>query len=321
MTEAPSRLRTARTLLLRCLVAAGVLAYLSAGLDLRAIWDTLRRVPASPLVVAFAASLCLNLLVAYRLRLLAAPQGIHVSTPHALRINLATSFYALFLPGGNVTGIAVRFYKLSRAGGQPAGGLLTLVYDRALGTAGLGLIGLIGLALDPREAPPAAVAVLVLGMASAVAVAVPWLVPARLRAALRGRARRGSGSHRMGEMLASVGAARLLGPRRLIALLVLSVVAQLPGIASFAVLAQALGVDASVPALDWVRSVVLLVTLIPITFAGFGVREAAILFLLRFSGAPEQSLLALSLLVFAVTVLAPGLVGVVWDGIDSVRST
>lgn len=320
MSEAPSRLRTARTLVLRCLVAAGVLAYLFAGLDLRAIWDVFRRVPVSPLVVAFAASLLLNLLAAYRLRLLAEPQGIDVSTPHALRINLATLFYALFLPGGNVAAIAVRFYKLSRAGGRPAGGVVTLVYDRALGTAGLGLIGLIGLALDPRDAPPAALAVLGLGTASTLAVALPSLLPPPLRAALRGWAARGANGTRVETVLASVGAARVLGPRRLLALLVLSIVAQAPGVVSFAVLAAALGVHVSVPALDWVRSVVLLVTLIPITFAGFGVREGAMLLLLRFSGAPEQSLLALSLLVFAVTILAPGLVGVLWDGIDSFRS-
>jgi uncharacterized membrane protein YbhN (UPF0104 family) len=320
VSEAPSRLRTARTFLLRCLLAAGVLAYLFAGLDLRALWNVLRVVPISPLLIAFAATLGLHLLSGYRLRLLAESQGIDVSTTHAMRLNLGTLLYALFVPGGNIAAMAVRLYTLSRAGGRPAGGIVTLVYDRALGAAGLGLIGLIGIALDPQDAPPVALAVLGLGTASALAVAGPWLLPAPLRVVLRAWADRVSSGKPAGKVLASVRAARFLEPRRLIALLVLSVVGQAPGVVAFAVLAQALGVHASVPALGWVRSVVLLVTLIPVTFAGLGVREGAMLLLLRFSGAPEQSLLGLSLLVFAVTILAPGLVGVLWDGIDNVRS-
>jgi glycosyltransferase 2 family protein len=274
----------------------------------------MREAPLWPLVVAFVATLCLNLVVAYRLRLLAAPQGIDVSTPHAMRINLATTFWALFLPAGNLAGIAVRFYKLSRAGGRAAGGVVTLIYDRVLGTAGLGLIGLICLAFDARQVTAAALGILVLGTAIVLVVAVPWVVPPPALAAARGR---------MGRVgaLATLGSARVLGPGPLLALLGLSVVSQAPGVASFVVLARALDVHASVAALGWIRSVVLLLTLVPITLAGFGVREGAILLLLRFTGAPEHNLLALSLLVFATTALAPGLVGVLWDGLVGARST
>jgi len=61
--------------------------------------------------------------------------------------------------------------------------------------------------------------------------------------------------------------------------------------------------------MGWVRSVVTVLTLLPISIGGVGVREGALVFTLQSLGVPAHDALALSLLVFATTILAPGLAG------------
>jgi len=52
-----------------------------------------------------------------------------------------------------------------------------------------------------------------------------------------------------------------------------------------------------------------IVTLLPVSFAGLGVREGAYVFLFTQAGMPRETALSLSLLVYVVNIFAPGLIG------------
>jgi uncharacterized protein (TIRG00374 family) len=52
-----------------------------------------------------------------------------------------------------------------------------------------------------------------------------------------------------------------------------------------------------------------IVTLLPVSFAGLGVREGAYVFLFTQAGMPRETALSLSLLVYVVSIFAPGLIG------------
>jgi uncharacterized protein (TIRG00374 family) len=52
-----------------------------------------------------------------------------------------------------------------------------------------------------------------------------------------------------------------------------------------------------------------IVTLLPVSFAGLGVREGAYVFLFTQAGMPQETALSLSLLVYVVSIFAPGLIG------------
>ncbi len=120
-------------------------------------------------------------IVSHRLSLLMQAQGVPMGTFEAFEINLATLFYALFLPGGNLTGIAVRLYRLSRGGGRYATGLLAMASDRLAATAAVGLMGLMCWALDPRDKPRAALAVVVVSAGMVIAAIAPFAVSELLR--------------------------------------------------------------------------------------------------------------------------------------------
>jgi uncharacterized protein (TIRG00374 family) len=52
-----------------------------------------------------------------------------------------------------------------------------------------------------------------------------------------------------------------------------------------------------------------IVTILPVSFAGLGVREGAYVFLFIQAGMPRETALSLSLLVYVVSIFAPGLIG------------
>jgi hypothetical protein len=74
-------------------------------------------------------------------------------------------------------------------------------------------------------------------------------------------------------------------------------------------LAQALDLETGLVSMGWIRSCILIPTILPVTVAGLGLREGASILLLGLFGVSEDRALAFGLLIFAVTALAVGMVG------------
>ncbi len=90
---------------------------------------------------------------------------------------------------------------------------------------------------------------------------------------------------------------------------VLSIVAHLAGVISFWLIAQSLGMALPLLTIGWIRSGMILATMLPITIAGIGVREVAALALLQLYGVETDDAIAFSFLVFATTVVGIGILG------------
>lgn len=100
-----------------------------------------------------------------------------------------------------------------------------------------------------------------------------------------------------------------MGRRELIEAAALSIVAQLLGIASFVCIASSLQLDLGLFAIGWSRSVMILVSMIPLSIAGLGLREGASLLTLPALGVSPETAVAFALLVTAVTVIGPAMIG------------
>jgi hypothetical protein len=192
-----------------------------------------------------------------------------------------------------------------------------IVWDRLSATISLCLVGLGCWLLAPGPKPTWAAVAFSLGTAAILAVmalshlatrtivsAVPSNTPATtrvqrvlksLRSALREAARLTASDHA--------------------ASLALSVATQILGTGVYLALAAAIGVR--VPAFDigWIRAAVMLVLLLPITISGLGVREGALMVLLAGQGVGQAPAVALGVLVFGATVLAPALIGGLSEGV------
>jgi uncharacterized membrane protein YbhN (UPF0104 family) len=308
-------------LLLRIVVAVAALAFLASRVDLAAVRDALVATPPSAVVVATAASFVANFVIAFRLRALLAAQGVVATVGQAFAVNLAAFFYNLLFPVGGVGVAVVRLQRLARhASGRFTAALTAMVCDRFAAFVALGLVGLGCWVFDPRPKPPAAVLVLLFGVATLGVFLAPRAVPAEARRFVRELQAGGSGTWWAGALARlrnALGSVARLSSADLATVIAVSVAAQIPGIVVYTALAAGLHLSLSFAALGWIRSVVVLLTALPISIGGLGVREGALVFVLQSYGVAASDALALAILIFATNILAPGLAGGLLEAIRS----
>ena len=311
---------------LRLAVAVAVLAWLASRVDLAAVGRALAATSPTAVVLATVAAFAANAVIAFRLTAILASQGVEVAAHRTFAINLAAYFYNLFLPVGGVGIAALRLQRLStRKTGRFTAALTAMVCDRLAAVVSLGIVGLVCWLADARPKPAGSLVVLCGGMATIALLLAPRAVPTMARTFVRELQLGGHGtwwSAMIGRLRHALGSVAGLPTTTLARIIVISVVAQIPGVVVFVVLGQALGITvASFVTMGWVRSVVMLVTVLPLSIGGLGVREGMLLLTLGGFGVPAHESIALSLLVFASTILAPGLAGGLLEAIHWLRGT
>jgi uncharacterized protein (TIRG00374 family) len=90
----------------------------------------------------------------------------------------------------------------------------------------------------------------------------------------------------------------------------LSFIEEFLGVVSYYFVSLAIGMEVSFVHLGWIRSCILIVTMLPISFSGFGVREGTLIALLAPYGVSGTVAVAFSLLLFARSLLLAGIGGV-----------
>ena len=92
-----------------------------------------------------------------------------------------------------------------------------------------------------------------------------------------------------------------------ITVIMLSISTQLMGISIYYLFAHMLDIDLSFVIIGWIRTIVVVATMLPVTISGIGVREGMFIYILSQYGIGTEQSLALSFLVFVFTVLIGGL--------------
>jgi hypothetical protein len=307
-------------LIVRLLAAAGVLIVLFTQVSFGEVGAAMAGARPVPLLAALALTLAAQWATAWRLRLLTRAHGVELTTWQVLVINLGTLWYGLFLPGGSVTALAIRFSKLARAQQDAAGAGVSLLIDRVLATLALCFVGA-GFWILERPRGSAAVMAVTAGM-FAVSFALARVILARHPGRIVRGVRELTGRLTLGKFAkinAAVRGSRSLPTATFGLAIVISVAVHLVGIVVFYLAASAVGLSPSIVSLGWIRSAMILTGMVPITIAGLGVREGASLVLLAPYGVSGEQAVAFSLLVFAITALLPGLLGGILGGLGFVR--
>jgi uncharacterized protein (TIRG00374 family) len=116
------------------------------------------------------------------------------------------------------------------------------------------------------------------------------------------------------KLLASLDGYKRIRQNALAVILFLSIVSHLFGVALYYFLALSVGIDIPFSAMGWIRSAALIVALLPVSLSGLGLREGAIFYLLGSAGVLGEKALAVSLLVFGVSVVMLGALGGILEG-------
>jgi uncharacterized membrane protein YbhN (UPF0104 family) len=257
-------------------------------------------------VVAFGG----HVLLALRLSRLVRGFGLKLGVRELLQVNLAAAFYALFLPAGNITGLLARFARFARVSRREknyAGVALALVLDRVVATVTLCVVGLAAWLLDwpPQHR---IVPVMFAGSLALMVAGYGFLVKASTWRASRAATPR-RWPKKLQTLRVALQQARDLPRQVVLSALGIGIGLHLLGTAAYGLVAMSLGLQLSLMTVAWTRAAAMLVAILPISVSGLGVREGVMLVLLAPYGVSSAEALAFSLLAFASTTLAPGLIG------------
>lgn len=292
---------------LRAAITAGILAWMSTRIDMRAAVAAVASVSRGHLAAVLGLVAIDRVVMIWRWVLLLRAANIPIATGDAARLFLTSSFVGSFLPAG-VGGDAARAWGLSQVTARLGDALASVVVDRMLGILSLAAMGAAGLAAwtpDGVEPLRIVAAVTVVGAAS---VATFW-GDVLLRAALPADRHSGPVARRLLRLADAV--AHYRGHRgALVHVMAWSLVVQVLRIVQAYVLGLGIGLTVPFAYYLLVMPLGLLMLLLPISVSGFGVPQGIIVWLLRPMGVPDAASFALSTLI-VLTGLAGNLPGLV----------
>jgi glycosyltransferase 2 family protein len=277
-----------RSLWVRALVTAGVLAILASQLDVGAAVDAMLRLDAGPAILVLMLLAADRAVMVWRWIILLQATGTPVAIKSAVWIYLVSSFLGSFLPAG-VGGDAARAYTLAQRTAQGGAAVASVAVDRLLGLVSIVTIALLGLLVaGPRHVHGMRLPLILLSVATLVALAtLLW-------------------SDRWAERVAAPGRlsrlARALGRYRnhggaLASVFLLSIAVQVLRIVQAWLMGVGIGIHVPFTYYLLFMPVGLVALMLPISLNGFGVPQGVIVWLLRPVGVQASEAFALSTLI------------------------
>jgi uncharacterized protein (TIRG00374 family) len=308
-----------RTLALRVILSAGLIAFLLYTIDVGAFQARLAQLDLGYLTLAFAVAMADRVLMASKWRLLLTVKGIHIAWPKTLGIYWISSFLGLFLPA-TVGGDALRAYALASRGYNASDAISSILVERVLGFGALFVFALFSLgasfAVLGRRHISNIESIFWLFLALLVVLAALFYGSVNERIAnyvkpvVRGlavRIRVGTVAQKMGQVYHSYYSYRA-HPWHLTLFFVLSLVENLLPLWWTYCLALAFGMQIPLLYFFVLLPIVLVLVRLPISLDGIGLQEGAFVFFLTQVGVAHTDafLLGLASHILAVISILPG---------------
>ena len=301
--------------ILRLGIAAGLLALVFHYIPFRDVTSAMASANPAWLIAGVGATLVERLGIAFRIKMLTDRLSMKHSLWGLFEINAISTFYGTFLPG-ELAGGAVRWYKMAKPSGQNAQALAAIVFERLIDTIALVFFGLVFWFMGEPPFETATVNIMLMlvlvaliagtvvilspGAATVVRWVISWLPNQRIRSVVE---------EKSAKVLSSVQEFRGYSARQIAMLVALTVVRQFFSILILVCFAQALAMSIDFVTLGWMRSVINLIVMLPLAFAGLGVKEGSFVLLMAPYGIPGSQAVALSLLTFVAHIIFAGFGG------------
>jgi glycosyltransferase 2 family protein len=306
--------RLARSTWARLVVTVGLLALVATQVDWSEAWDRVEEGSWGWFVAAAGFFALAQVFGAFRWHLFVVAAGIAARWPESGRAYAIGLFFNNFLPT-SIGGDAARALVIGRSGARLARAFTSVVLDRTTSFLCLLAVSWIVLAADPGPVPYSLIASLALAtVAVTAAVGLLLLVGMRSRGRLISWAPervRSFGRDARGGLRLS-----LASPRLLAVATGLGLVFQVFAILSFWAVARSVGLDLSLSLMGVTASLVVLISLMPISIAGFGVREGGMVLVLGAAGvsATDATVISLTGVVAVMLATLPGGLALVLPG-------
>ena len=302
-----SRVKQAALFSVKLLLSVAVLVYIARGLDLRQLRDHLVSVDPVLFAVALALIFLQTFVLNGRWELIMRALGVSLDWLAGWRILMISLWFNQVLPS-SVGGDAVRMWLLRQRGVQWSEAVKGVAADRFTALIGLIVLMVAGLPfLLSRVSNQAAILAIggltLAGVAGTVVLLTLDRLPKRLIAlpAIASFVRFGTLVRFL--LLQSERRAPLFGSALLIHLVTAT---------ACYTLARGVGAQLSVLDAGILIPPVVLLTAVPISISGWGVREGAMVACLGLAGVPSEQALSVSLLLGAISVIIGVVGGVIW---------
>jgi uncharacterized protein (TIRG00374 family) len=293
----------------RVVISVALIGYLLATANLGELSLMLRSWHAVYFAIAVLIGVLRNVVFAMRWRVTLGVSDIQVPFPTLIKFYFVGSFFNLFLPtalGGDV----VRGYDLAVYSGKRMGAATSVLVERIVGFFALALITLLALLVGSRVIEDTAVTTVIfivcLGYFALAAVVFNAKIMKRLVAMLQ-FIRLWDIGKRLDRMVDSLHAFSM---HRAILwqCFVLSMICQVLGILAAYSLAWAINLKLAPVYFFMVLPMIWIITMVPLSINGLGVREGAFVFFFTKVGVSDSAALLLSFLNFSQMIVL-GLVG------------
>ncbi|HEY7350437.1 MAG TPA: lysylphosphatidylglycerol synthase transmembrane domain-containing protein [Ktedonobacterales bacterium] len=292
-----------------------------SSIDARQVFQALGALPGLTLVGALAAGVCATFVAAVKYRLLLHAQAVPIGLLRVWQFNAIAGFYGLVLPGTE-SGNAVKALLLGRVTRRSAGVWAAMLADQLSLLLAFALIAFTGVTFVSTDVELAGRRAWIggasLALAGALCLHALFLIPPfaaliqrllrPISRLLRWRGRRAATSETSAQeegWLARFWHG-MAGYQHHLQTLVLCLLCSVSyqGLLVLAAyqFALGLGIEVSYLNLLWIMTLISTSQALPITFAGIGVRDVALTYLLGGLGVPGTQAIALSFAVLALNV-------------------
>jgi hypothetical protein len=290
--------------LIQLAIGLAILYYIFTFIPFTGVVSAISSASIDFLVLALVVIVIERLSASARIKILTDQHGMGIKFSTMVEINLISTFYSMFLPGV-LAGGAVRWYKMSRPNGKRAEAFAAIAFERLIDTIMLLIFLFVFWFLDVHPTSTPLVDLIFVGMFSGLLImlllclsdsaSVLILKPLEL---FRKFTIARFAIEKIGKVLEAVRHFRKLSVRAWVSLLLLTFVRNILSLVIMYLFVLSLAMNVEFITLGWIRSLINIVTMLPVSYAGLGVREASLVYLMTPYGIPGNQVVAFSFLVF-----------------------
>ena len=282
-------LRKKITKLIRIAISLGLIIWLFSRFDLQGVWHAFERLPFSLWVGACGMLLLAQILSSFRWWIISRALKFEGAFKTYMGYYFVGMFFNLFLPTG-VGGDIFKVHFLSRSIGRKLAAILTVLGDRFFGLSAMVLIGGFFVLIHPGLLPKPFDDGLVIsgGTVVLILVGMPFIYNMLRRMNLKTL-------HALPESVLQLHKPSILFP-----ILGLSFCLQALGMGAVALMGEGMHITVPLSFYFMALPIVNIMTMIPVTFNGIGLREGAMVYFLGLKGIAPEPALALGLLFFSI---------------------
>lgn len=285
--------------------------------DFSQVWLILSEVSFSHLALTLIVYIVARYLLA--LQMATAFRFLHqkIAISKLFKIQLIMSFYSIVLPGELMAG-GIGWYKVTQLNEKAVESAALIIYVRIVNILVLLILGMMGIVFDPQpDTIPLRTIIFALLIFLSVAT-LPFFsakINSWFQKILLSLTHQNTWpqiiAHKIIHFLQTINALNRMPLSVLLPLITLAILVEVLHTITHYLMALAVGINLPFLVLVWIRAAITLLQMLPISFAGLGIREVSLLWFLQHYSVPNAQALSFSLVIFAYLVVTGMLGGLV----------